>query len=89
MIIKEYLIIKLMYENSWLCFVFLLFFLFNIQSVNIQNSLCGSRERHDVEKEKRKKKEKKGKRPADESLRLAGRRQQTKKKEKKSTNEFN
>lgn len=49
MIIKQYLIIKLMYENSWLVF---------IQSVNIQNSLCGSCERHDVQNKIKKKKEK-------------------------------
>lgn len=57
MIIKQYRIIKLMYENSWLVF---------IQSVNIQNSLCGSYERHDVKikynlKKKKRKKEKKRK----------------------------
>lgn len=71
-----------MYENSWLFF----FFFCYIQSVNIQNSLCGSRERHDVEKEKRKRK--KVSDPVDESLRLAGRRKQNKTK-KISTNEFN
>lgn len=65
---------------------FVFFFFCYIQSVNIQNSLCGSRERHDVEKEKRKRK--KVSDPVDESLRLAGRRKQNKTK-KISTNEFN
>lgn len=65
---------------------FVFFFFCYIQSVNIQNSLCGSRERHEVEKEKRKRK--KVSDPVDESLRLAGRRKQNKTK-KISTNEFN
>lgn len=44
MIIETHLVIKLMYENSWLV----------LFSVNIQNSLCGLYESHGIQKKQEK-----------------------------------